>query len=107
MPESPRSIRSSTSRAEIVATLTELRRFLRPGGLLLLVFHIGDETIHLDEWWGRRVNVDFNFLPTAEITTHLSTAGFAIEEIFERDPYPDVEYKSRRAYIFARKPVRY
>ena len=27
-----------------------------------------------------------------------------IEEIIERDPYPDVEHQSRRAYIFARRP---
>ena len=30
-------------------------------------------------------------------------AGFELEEVIERDPYPDVEYQSRRAYIFARK----
>jgi hypothetical protein len=34
---------------------------------------------------------------------NLREAGFALEEIVERDPYPDVEYQSRRAYIFARK----
>ena len=91
-------------REDHVRTLTELRRILRPGGLLLLVFHIGDSTIHLDEWWGRKVSVDFHFFPTADIAVHLRTAGLTIEEIFERDPYPDVEYQSRRAYIFARKP---
>jgi hypothetical protein len=25
--------------------------------------------------------------------------------VIEREPYPEVEYQSRRAYIFARKPV--
>ena len=34
----------------------------------------------------------------------LEVAGFTIEEVVEREPYPDVEYPSRRAYIFARKP---
>jgi hypothetical protein len=28
-----------------------------------------------------------------------------VEEIIEREPYPDVEHQSRRAYIFARKPT--
>ena len=28
-----------------------------------------------------------------------------IEEIIEREPYPDVEHQSRRAYIFARRPL--
>jgi hypothetical protein len=38
------------------------------------------------------------------IRHYLETVGFAIEEIIEREPYsPEVEYQSRRAYIFARK----
>jgi hypothetical protein len=35
---------------------------------------------------------------------YLRAAGFQLEETIERDPYPpEVEYQSRRAYIFARK----
>lgn len=92
-------------RENLAATLTELRRVLRPGGLLLIAFHIGDETIHLDEWWGHPVSVDFNFLPSAEITTHLTAAGFTVEDLLERDPIPEVEYKSRRGYVFARSTM--
>ena len=34
----------------------------------------------------------------------LKPADFEIEEIIERDPYPEpVEHQSRRSYIFARK----
>jgi hypothetical protein len=29
--------------------------------------------------------------------------GDMVEEVIEREPYPDVEHQSRRAYIFARK----
>jgi hypothetical protein len=36
---------------------------------------------------------------------NLKAAGFEIEEIIERDPYPEVEQQNRRAYIFARKPA--
>jgi SAM-dependent methyltransferase len=91
-------------RAEIAVALAEMSRVLRPGGLLLLAFHVGDETVHLDEWWGQRVSVDFLFFHPGEISDTLRAAGFDIEEIVEREPYPNVEHQSRRAYIFARKP---
>jgi SAM-dependent methyltransferase len=83
----------------------EMARVLQPGGLLLLAFHIGDETLHEDELWGRPISMDFFFFQTSAIRHHLEAAGLVIEEVIEREPYPpDVEYQSRRAYIFARKP---
>jgi SAM-dependent methyltransferase len=91
-------------RGDVVRALGNMRRVLRPGGLLLLSFHLGDETVHLDEWWGYKVSIDFYFFRSDEVAGYLKSAGFEIEEVIERDPYPDVEHQSRRAYIFARKP---
>jgi SAM-dependent methyltransferase len=91
-------------RGDVVRALRELRRVLRPGGRLLLTFHIGDEVKHLEEWWGHKVSVDFLFFRSDEMAGHLKSAGFEIEEIIEREPYPEVEHQSRRAYIFARRP---
>jgi hypothetical protein len=52
------------------------------------------------------VSLDFYLFRTAEGESDLRTAGFTIDETFERGPYaPEVEYQSRRAYIFARKPA--
>jgi SAM-dependent methyltransferase len=93
-------------RPEVVATLREWRRVLRPGGLLLLAFHVGGETVHLEEWWGQRVSVDFFFFDPEEMADSLRSAGLVVEEIIQREPYPNVEHPSRRAYIFAREPAR-
>ncbi|MEP7340177.1 MAG: class I SAM-dependent methyltransferase [Acidobacteriota bacterium] len=91
-------------RDEVVSALLEFKRVLQPAGLLLLAFHIGDEVVHLDEWWERSVSVDFVFFQPDEMTVYLREAGFEVEEVIERPPYENVEHPSRRAYIFARKP---
>ncbi len=92
-------------RAEAISVLKELRRVLRPGGLLLLTFHCGDEVHHLDEWWDQPVSVDFVFFQPDEMIGYLGQAGFVLDERIERDPYPEVEAQTHRAYLFAHKPT--
>jgi SAM-dependent methyltransferase len=92
-------------RPTVVQALQELKRVLRPDGVLLLTFHIGQDVIHMDEWWGKAVSLDFIFFEREEMKGYLMAAGFELQEVIERDPYrEDVEHQSRRAYIFARKP---
>jgi SAM-dependent methyltransferase len=82
----------------------EMARVLQPGGLLLLAFHTGDEVLHENKLWGQPISLDFFLFPASAIRRCLEAAGLTIEEIIERGPYaPEVEYQSRRAYIFARK----
>jgi len=90
-------------REEVVLALRELRRVLFPGGLLYLSFHVGNEARHLDDWWEHPVDLDFVFFETAEMEDYLRAAGFTEIESRERDPYPNVEVQTLRAYIFARR----
>jgi len=83
----------------------EMERVLRPGGLLLLAFHSGDQVLRENELWGRAIAMDFFLFEPPEIRRFLEAAGLDIEDIIERGPYaPEVEYQSRRAYVLARKP---
>ncbi len=83
----------------------EMARVLKPGGLLLLAFHTGDEILQEKELRGRPISMDFLLFQPWASRQCIEVAGLRIEEIIEREPYaPEVEYQSRRAYIFARKP---
>lgn len=91
-------------REALPTVFREMHRVLQPDGLLLVAFHCGDEALHVEELWERRIAMDFFLFQPAAIQRLLKDAGFAIEEIVERSPYaPEVEHQSRRAYIFARK----
>jgi hypothetical protein len=48
---------------------------LAPNGLLLVAFHIGEETVHRDELWGHPVSLDFRFLMPERVVTSLGEAG--------------------------------
>ena len=90
-------------RGQVGKALREINRVLVPKGVLLLTFHIGSETQHLDVWWEKPVDLDFHFFETAEMKYYLTKSGFTLEEVFERDPLPEIEVQTRRAYLFARK----
>jgi SAM-dependent methyltransferase len=88
-------------REQVTSALENLRRSLRADGLLLISFHLGQGTTHMDEWWGKKVSLDFHFFERDEMEGYLRAAGFDIEETVERAPYEGFEYPSHRAYIFA------
>ncbi|PYY24972.1 MAG: class I SAM-dependent methyltransferase [Acidobacteria bacterium] len=93
-------------RGSLPLAFSEMHRALQPGGVLLLGLHVGTETLHPAELWGKQVSMDWFFFSSAEIEQLLEAAGFIIKEVKVREPYsPDVEHQSRRAYIFARKAL--
>lgn len=89
-------------RNRIPDALQEFWRVLRPGGHLLLAFHVGDEIIHRDNWWEKPVSLDFHLLQPYQIAAALRQIGFTIEESLVRQPYAS-EHPSRRAYLLARR----
>jgi SAM-dependent methyltransferase len=94
------------SQEQVANAFREIFRVLKPVGVFLFTYHIGEGAIHLDEFLGKDVDIDFMFFKTDFISLCVKDAGFEDIEILERDPYPEVEYQSRRAYVFAKKPTR-
>ena len=58
----------------------QFRRVLRPGGPLLVGFHVGDQTRHSSEGYsGRSINVDSHRRRPDQVARWLREAGFTIE----------------------------
>lgn len=78
----------------------EFARLLRPGGLLLLAFQIGDERVRLEDVYGHRVSYDVYRLRPSLITEQLSDAGFAVGIQVTREPSGGE--RQQQAYLLAR-----
>lgn len=87
------------NRDQTAGVLSEMSRVLLRGGRLLLAFHLGEGEVHATDFHGQPVDLQATLFSTAGMIGYLTAAGFAIESAQERDPYPEVEYQSRRAYI--------
>ena len=89
--------------AEVPRAVAEFARVLRPGGLVLAAFHLGHETVHLDEWWEQPVSLDFRYFAMDEMSGWFDGVGFVVEVRLERTPYAPHEYPSMRGYVLGRK----
>jgi SAM-dependent methyltransferase len=90
--------------AELGRAFGEVRRVLRPGGLILVSFHIGTEVRHVTEWLGHEVDVEFRFLDPADVTAEMEAAGLTVDARLERRHHPG-EVETRRCYLLARRPA--
>ncbi|MDG4763268.1 methyltransferase domain-containing protein [Solwaraspora sp. WMMD406] len=64
----------------------EFHRVLVPGGYLMLVFQIGDEIRHRDEYEGKRIDLRFHRQRPAEVKRLLADAGFLVLVTVEQTP---------------------
>lgn len=87
----------------------ELARVVRPGGWVLVSFHVDSEEFatgevsHLTTWFGHRVDIDGHFLDPADVTARLEAAGLAVTATMRRDSIPGAEHPSRRCYLLAQR----
>ncbi len=87
----------------------EMWRVIRPGGWLLLAFHISPvegasgEIMHADEWWGEQVDLDFYYIDPTGVVAGLEVAGFTVMARTDRMPWPGAEHQSRRCYLLCRR----
>ncbi|GAA1204366.1 class I SAM-dependent methyltransferase [Prauserella alba] len=78
----------------------EFRRVVRPGGPVLIGFHVGDETRHTSEGYtGRPINVDSHRRRPDTVSGLLRDAGFTIDAELLLRPDEDVP----GAVVFARR----
>ena len=86
---------------EVPGVFEQFRRVLRPGGPVLVGFHVGEETRHTTEGYsGRPIDVESHRRRPDQVARWLRGAGFTIEaELVMR---PDEEVPG--AIIFARAP---
>jgi SAM-dependent methyltransferase len=85
----------------LAAALRGFRTALRPGGEVLLAVHLGEAPLRLESWWGREVDLTFHLFTEAEVRGAVAQAGLREAWCRVRDPYPEVEYPTRRLYLSA------
>lgn len=88
---------------ELGHAFDELARVLAPGGVALLAWHLGDETVKLEEFLGAPCTLGWNYFPMATVIAAAETAGLTAEQRLERPPYEGEHAGTSRGYLFVRK----
>ena len=88
---------------QVKIAFNEVNRVLKKGGQFLFSFHVGSETVHFDKAKDIDVDIDLYFFQTDKMLELLYETGFRIIDALERRPYEDVEYASKRGYVWTEK----
>ena len=85
----------------------EFRRVLAPGGLVLLGFQVGDDSLHLAEALGHPVALDFRRRRPEWVAEVLGQAGLEVRARLVREPDDDGPFPERepQAFLLARRPA--
>jgi len=83
----------------------EFHRVLAPGGHVLVVFQVGDESLHLTGAFGHAVSLDFHRRQPDRVAELLSQAGLTLWARLLREPDDGGVEKTQQAYLLARKPA--
>jgi hypothetical protein len=87
----------------IPAVLAQFRRALRPGGLLLLAFQVGNESrLKTSGYGGHPMRLHVHLRPPERVAGWLVDAGFVVHTRIVREPEGDETVP--QAYLLARRP---
>jgi SAM-dependent methyltransferase len=95
------------SAAQRSRAFAEFARTLRPGGRLLVAFHVDGPGFapgavnQVRTFLGHPVEMDGYFLEPADVIADLIASGFRVQARMDREPIPAIEFPSRRCYLVA------
>ena len=87
-------------RGEVISVLQEFNRVLRPGGMLLLAFYLGEKTLTRLSWGNVSVEIRYTHFRPTEMEHNLTKAGFMSVANLDLKGF---EGSAACRYVFARK----
>jgi SAM-dependent methyltransferase len=87
--------------AALGEALASIRASLMDGGELLAAVHLGEGMVRPGRMWDVPVSLSFRMFAPGDLERAVERSGFAVTNAKIRDPYPDIEFPSRRLYLLA------
>ncbi len=89
--------------SELRPVVAGLAGGLVPGGWLGVAVHVGGAVRHVDESFGRAIDVDLVLHDPALVLAAFATAGLTEVEWYQRGPLEGVEMATERLYVLGRR----